>query len=65
MERDGKEQTLHAVLQEAYRAIDVRAALVKNISLSEEEFLGQIFRNIDTRGTALEKSYSVKREAVK
>jgi hypothetical protein len=53
----GVVETLHAVLQEAYRAIDVRASLVKNIALSEEEFLGQIFRNIDTRGTELEKTY--------
>src|SRR6185369_12145401 len=36
---EGVLETLYAVLQEAYRAIDGRANLGKNISLTEEEFL--------------------------
>lgn len=54
---EGVLETLHAVLQEAYRAIDGRSNLEKNIALTEEEFLGQIFRNVDTRGSALEGKY--------
>jgi 50S ribosomal subunit-associated GTPase HflX len=54
---EGVLETLYAVLQEAYRAIDGRANLGKNISLSEEEFLSQIFTNVDTRGSALEAKY--------
>jgi mutual gliding-motility protein MglA len=47
-------ETLHAVLQVAYRSIDARAGLLKNIGLSEKEFLSQVFTNIDTTGTELE-----------
>ena len=54
---DGVLETLHAVLQEAYRAMDRRANLRRNVGLSEEEFLGQIFGNIDLAGTALEAKY--------
>jgi signal recognition particle receptor subunit beta len=50
-------ETLHAVLQQAWRALDQRAALNKNIGLSEREFLTQVFANIDTSGTALEKGF--------
>jgi hypothetical protein len=50
-------ETLHAVLQVGYRAIDARAGLTKNIGLTEKEFLGQVFANIDTTGTELEKSF--------
>ena len=51
---EGVLETLHAVLQQAWRALDARAALHKNIGLSEKEFLTQVFANIDTSGTALE-----------
>jgi len=54
---EGVLETLYAVLQEAYRAIDGRANLGKNISLTEEEFLTQIFNNVDTRGSTLEAKY--------
>ena len=57
---EGVLETLHAVLQEAYRAIDARANLVKNISLTEDEFLRQIFSNVDTRGSKLEADYPPK-----
>jgi hypothetical protein len=54
---EGVLETLHAVLREAYRSLDARANLQKNIQLTEQEFLGQIFSNVDTRGTALESVY--------
>jgi len=57
---EGVLETLYAVLQEAYRSIDGRANLGKNISLTEEEFLSQIFSNVDTRGSALESKYPPK-----
>jgi len=57
---DGVLETLHEVLRAAYRSIDGRAGLVKNLSLTEKEFLTQIFANIDTTGTALEKNYPPK-----
>lgn len=47
-------ETLYAVLQVAFRAIDARAGLSKNIGLTEREFLSQVFANIDTTGTELE-----------
>lgn len=50
-------ETLHAVLQVAYRSLEARANLSKNIGLSEREFLTQVFANIDTTGTELEKEY--------
>jgi len=54
---EGVLETLHAVLQQAWRALDSRASLQKNIGLSEKEFLTQVFANIDTSGTALEKEF--------
>lgn len=54
---EGVLETLHAVLQAAFRAIEERAAVSRNIGLTEEEFLGQIFANIDVRGTQLEERY--------
>jgi signal recognition particle receptor subunit beta len=54
---EGVLETLYAVLREAYRAMEQRANLSRNIGLTEREFLGQIFRNVDVRGTALEKEY--------
>jgi mutual gliding-motility protein MglA len=50
-------ETLHAVLQQAWRSLDQRASLQKNIGLSEKEFLSQVFTNIDTAGTTLEKEF--------
>jgi len=52
---EGVLETLHAVLQQAYRSMESRANLSKNIGLTEDEFLGQIFSSIDLTGTALEK----------
>lgn len=47
-------ETLYAVLQVAFRAIDARSGLAKTIGMTEREFLAQIFTNIDTAGTELE-----------
>jgi signal recognition particle receptor subunit beta len=58
-------ETLHAVLQVAYRSIDSRANLVKNIGLTEKEFLTQVFTNIDTTGTELEKDYPRRKAGAK
>jgi mutual gliding-motility protein MglA len=58
-------ETLHAVMQVAYRSIEARANLTKNIGLTEKEFLTQIFSNIDTSGTELEKDYPPKKAAPK
>lgn len=60
---EGVLETLHAVLQSAYRSIDSRAHLAKNIGLTEKEFLTQVFANIDTKGTALEKDFPPKKVA--
>jgi hypothetical protein len=48
-------ETLFTVMQVAYRSIDARAGLTKNIGLTEREFLTQVFANIDTTGSELEK----------
>ena len=55
-------ETLYAVLQVAFRAIDARAGLSKNIGLTEREFLSQVFANIDTTGTELEKPVSASQD---
>ena len=51
-------ETLYYVLQGAYRSIDSRVGLQKNIGLSEKEFLAQIFTNIEVKGTELEKIFA-------
>ena len=58
-------ETLHAVLQQAFRSLEQRANLTKNIGLTEKEFLTQIFANIDTVGTELEKAYPPKKAGPK
>jgi signal recognition particle receptor subunit beta len=47
-------ETLHATLVAAYRALESRAHLSKNLGLTEEQFLAPIFSGIDLRGSALE-----------
>jgi len=51
---EGVLETLHSVLQLAYRQLDTRSQLSKYIGLDETTFLGQIFSRIDLRGTKLE-----------
>lgn len=53
-------ETLHEVLRAAYRSIDGRVSLKKNVGLAEEEFLSQVFANLDCSGTGLEKLYPKK-----
>lgn len=53
----GVVETFHAVARAAYRRLDARAHLARNVGLTEAEFLGQIFRNMDCTGTALEGRY--------
>lgn len=53
-------ETLFAVMQAAYRSIDSRAGLSKNIGLSEREFLTQVFANVDCTGTELERLFPAK-----
>ena len=60
---EGVLETLHAVLQQAFRKMEARAALAKNIGLTEAEFLGQIFHSIDVKGTPLEKVYGPEAQA--
>jgi mutual gliding-motility protein MglA len=47
-------ETLCEVLQSAYRKLDAHYHLAKNVGLTEAELLGQVFGNLDTRGSALE-----------
>lgn len=54
---EGVLETLFHVLQQAWRNLEARAQLSKNIGLSEAEFLGQVFNNIDVKGTQLEKRF--------
>jgi hypothetical protein len=50
-------ETFHAVAKAAYRRLDARAHLARSLGLTEAEFLGQIFRQMDCTGTALEAQY--------
>ena len=50
-------ETLHAVLQSAYRKMDERSGLARNIGLTESEFLRQVFSQVNTTGTTLEHEY--------
>lgn len=54
---EGVMETFHAVAQAAYRRLEARAHLSRNVGLSEAEFLGQIFGQMDLTGTALETRY--------
>jgi signal recognition particle receptor subunit beta len=54
---EGVLETFHAVAQAAYRRLDARAHLARHLGLTEEEFLGQIFRRMDVTGTELEARY--------
>ncbi|MBX5482665.1 MAG: MglA protein [Myxococcaceae bacterium] len=54
---EGVLETLYYVLQGAWRSLEARAQLSKNVGLTEGEFLGQIFHNIDVKGTELEERF--------
>lgn len=55
---EGVCETFHAVTQAAWRALDARNGLARNIGLTEAEFLGQIFGRMDLTGTELEGRYA-------
>lgn len=50
---EGVLETFHAVLQGAYRQLDARHQLGRNLGLTEGEFLAQIFGQMDSAGTQL------------
>jgi signal recognition particle receptor subunit beta len=50
---EGVVETLYALLQRCYRSIDRRYGLESKWQIPEKEFLGQIFSNVDLRGTHL------------
>ena len=54
---EGVMETLHALLQSAWRNLDERMRLARNIGLTEKEFLSLIFQQLDLKGTALEPLY--------
>ncbi len=54
---EGVVETLHGVLQEAYRALDRKFKLAEKFALTEDEFLAHVFGHVDTKGTALEGRY--------
>jgi mutual gliding-motility protein MglA len=51
---EGVLETLHAVLQSAWRRLDESMRLERNVGLSEKEFLSHIFQQMDLTGTALD-----------
>jgi signal recognition particle receptor subunit beta len=57
---EGVLETLHAVLQGAFRSMEGRAQVSRNLGLTEAEFLYQVFSNIDVGGTRLEAQYGQK-----
>ena len=50
---EGVVETLHGLLQLTFRDLDRKFGLRGKFRLSEEEFLGAIFRNLDVRGAQL------------
>jgi mutual gliding-motility protein MglA len=54
---EGVLETLHAVVQAAWRNLDEQMRLERNTGLSEQELLGHVFQQLDLRGTALESLY--------
>ncbi len=54
---EGVCETFHELMQAAWRRLDADANLTRNIGLSEEEFLGRIFRHLDLEGTTLQGRY--------
>lgn len=54
---EGVMETLHALLQVAWRNLDERMRVSRNVGLTEKEFLTHIFQQMDLKGTALEPLY--------
>ena len=54
---EGVMETLHALLQGAWRNLDERMRVARNIGLGEKEFLTHVFQQMDLKGTPLEALY--------
>lgn len=54
---EGVVETLHGVLERAYRSLDQKFKLALKFGLSEGEFLSNIFGHVDTKGTRLDRRY--------
>ncbi len=54
---EGVMETLHELLQAAWRSLDERMRVSRNVGLTEKEFLSHIFQQMDLTGTALESLY--------
>ncbi|MFL5357045.1 GTP-binding protein [Archangium sp.] len=54
---EGVMETLHALLQVAWRNLDERMRVSRNVGLTEKEFLTHIFQQMELKGTALESLY--------
>lgn len=54
---EGVLETLHALLTLTYRKLDARLGLNTKLSLTEREFLFQVFRNASVAGTELEREF--------
>jgi small GTP-binding protein len=54
---EGVLETLHGLLLLTYRKLDARLGLNTKLALTEREFLYQVFRNADLKGTALEPTF--------
>jgi len=54
---EGVLETLHGLLKLTYKKLDERLGLESRLALTEQEFLDQIFRNADLKGTALESTF--------
>lgn len=54
---EGVMETLHELLQSAWRNLDERTRLSRNIGLAEKDFLTHIFQQMDLTGTTLESLY--------
>jgi mutual gliding-motility protein MglA len=55
---EGVVETLHGLLLLAFRSLDQRLGLHQRFHLSEREFLEQIFKHTDLRGTPLEATFA-------
>jgi mutual gliding-motility protein MglA len=55
---EGVMETLHELLRVAWRNLDERMRLARNVGLTEKEFLTHIFQQMDLSGTALEALYA-------
>lgn len=54
---EGVCETFHELMRVAWQRLDADTNLTRNIGLSEEEFLGRIFRHLDLGGTTLQGRY--------